>query len=187
MQFKTQKELKSFLLSEGIDLSFWGKNEANSLEAFYLELQRGESQLEKKFDGLHRFCFGAQIIIRYRKGEEVLRLVEDKQVLLDGTIRRRVLISSIGEKLLRDEDAQEGAWRALKEELKIKERLPLKIEKPEIKNVLSKAYPGLFSDFHTHTFSTWLPERYFNPLGYKEVQKTKTNYWIWQKEAEGKD
>lgn len=183
MEFANQEELESFLVSQDIDLTAYGQNEAKTLEQLWIEIDRQECSLDHDNEGhLRRKVYGAQIVIRYRQADKTLRLIEDRQVFRDGRERRRTLSASIAEKMQGAEEPLRAAKRALSEELGIAEDIPLQEEPTEAKTVESLTYPGFISEFVIYTYSLWLPDHLYKPEGYIEVQTDKSNYWIWQEE-----
>lgn len=175
-----EQELLALLRSHHIPLHIWGTGEAKTFDHLLSEIQDGEAEVVEEDGKLLRSAEGAVLIVFYKDGARTLRLKEDRQVFKDGREKYRDLETSIGEKMRPSEAAVEAAYRALREELDVTERLEL-IPKPAIiKGPLpSQSFPGLMTRYAMHVFEVFLPKHHFKPEGYVEVQKDKTNYYIW--------
>ena len=176
------EELSRWLRSYGVPIDSWGKGSAKTIEHLASELLEGESSL-KVIDGVVvRFCEGVKIDVRYRGKTGELQLTEEKQIFSDGRERRRGLIG-VSEKMKPGESIHSVGERALQEELHIHEKVDLGVPSVEHSDGQSTSFPGLFSIYTTHTFTTYLPETLFRPEGYVEVQPDKSTYFVWKEVA----
>lgn len=179
----TATEILAMLTVKRIDISQWGRGEAKDFDSLVREIQNGECQLARDNGSVLRLANGVTIDVYYTgtTGQKQV-LVEERQVFHDGRTRHRHPVTSLGEKLRRGEDELEGAYRALREELGIDERLPLRRISYHIKGPHpSRSYPGLQSVFRTTHFVVDLPEHWYQPAGYIEIQSDKRSYFVWQR------
>jgi hypothetical protein len=176
------EELSRWLQSHGVSTERWGKGSAKTIQHLASELLEGESYL-KVIDGVVvRICEGVKIDVRYRGKSGELQLIEEKQVFRDGRERRRGLIG-VNEKRKPGESILTVGERAIQEELNLHEKVNLGVPSLEHLNGESTSYPGLFTMYTTHTFITYLPEWFFRPEGYVEVQPDKSTYFVWKEVA----
>jgi len=175
-------ELLVFLQDHNVPLHEWGTGEAKTFDHLLLEISLGESELTEKDGKVLRSAEGSMLNVYYYDGQATWVLIEEKQVFTDGRSRTRNLDPAIGEKMRPGETPEDGAYRALSEELGITEKLPL-IPKPlRMKGpVPSQSYPGLWSVYSMHIFDVFLPEHLYKPEGYEENQSDKTSYFVWEK------
>jgi len=179
-----RKELLSLLQAYNIPLNEWGVGKAKTFEHLLSELESGEAEIVESKVGLLRSSQGAILTVFYTDGISTWRLKEDRQVFKDGREKRRDLGNemSIGEKMHREEDPVEAAYRALREELSITERVELHVKPHKTKGpVASESYPGLMTYYTMNVFEVFLPKHLYKPEGYIERQKDKTNYYVWIK------
>jgi len=177
----TKEKLETLLRSHGVPLGKWGVGHAKTVEHLLAEVASGESFLNIKDGQIVRDVISVAMSIYYQRGEEVLRLMEEKQVFTDGHERVRNDLVSMGEKMNPGENPEDAMHRALREELKI-EGLQSVIERPTIvEEIPSGSYPGIFSKHIRYRYDVVLQEKDFKPEGYVEVQPDKTTYFIWKK------
>lgn len=111
-------ELSQMLLEDGIDLSLWGKPGVKSVADLLAELDAGESELKRDGSGLlWRVANGLGLDVFAMVGNERYYLVEDHQEFTDGSVLRRNISTSLGEKIKEGESIEEvvarpagGAW-----------------------------------------------------------------------------
>ncbi len=175
-----EQELLALLQAHNIPLNEWGVGEAKNFNHLLSEVQSGEATVVEENGNLLRSAEGAVLVVYSTDGKRTWRLKEDKQVFKDGREKRRELETSIGEKMRPDESAVEAAYRALREELKITERLALTPKPSIIKGpVSSQSFPGLMTRYVMNVFEVFLPQHLFKSEGYIECQEDKTNYYTW--------
>lgn len=175
-------ELIHLLFEHNVPIHTWGIGKAKTLEHLVREIESGEAVVENKNGKLQRTAYGAVVNIFYTIGTTIWKLAEDKQVFMNGRVRRRDIDTSIGEKMLPNENPLDAAYRAFEEELGIKEKLDLKYLGEKIKGPIpSISFPGLLSLYYMHAFEVWLPAHLYMPWGYKEIQLDKTTYFTWVK------
>ncbi len=173
MEF-TEQTLRSRLLSLGVHLELWGKDEAKSVEHLVEELNAGECVL----DGKVRTIRPVVLDVWYLR----MQLRETFQIFSDLRVRVRELkFGSVGEKLRIGEGAKAGAWRALREELGVKNRHDTYIDPlpGDEWEELSSSYPGLVTRNIQSRFLVRLSKTYYNPEGYVERQKDKSTHFHW--------
>lgn len=178
----TLESLNAYLISHQVPTSEWGKGESKKLEHLLKELNKGECKLIESEDGsLVRVVRGVGINIFYKSGEgKLLKLKEDRQVFSDGRTRRRVLSTSVGEKLQPGETPEQAATRTLEEELQIFGYSFSDYETVDKDLVISTSFPGLYTRNTIHVFDRFLEDKDFREEGYIEIQEDKTSYFLWE-------
>ena len=140
----------------------------------------GETILEEHHGSLRRALSLVSITVISPHGEH---LVEDRQVFMDGRVRRRGL-DALAEKFKPGEDPTEAARRALEEELGLSPRVVELLHFSEgsrtEKVEASPSYPGLTSVYRTTHFTVTLPLEAYKSDGYVEHQADKCTYFLWQ-------
>lgn len=178
----TINELAEFLESRKIPYGEWGTGESKTLEHLLTEINSGEARLQDtENDRILRIVTGVVINVFFQQGQDILKLIEDKQIFVDGRERRRNLSTSIGEKMKTGESPDAAANRALREELGI---VGVAISNTGVENrepIPSTTYPGLWTKNTFYVYEAQLPPHHFRPEGYVEIQDDKTSYFIWQK------
>lgn len=193
----TPKSLTDFLRTNHIPVEKWGTGDAKTVEHFLKEIQDKETILVPGENGelLRRVnVTGVNVIYVDFKGN-TYRLHEEKQVFHDGRVRQRTLEASLTEKMVPGETPEEAAYRALEDELQqLTDRFgkgwsqKLRLSEFVVKNVPveSPSYPGVKSEYVLHTTEVKLPFEFYRPIGYQELQKDKTNYFVWERIAKTK-
>jgi hypothetical protein len=164
-----------------IDYKLWRKD----VEDLFEELKLGESSL-LLFDGeLRRNVKSVFVGVTSPDGK--LRLVEDRQVFHDG--RKDVIrgVKGVFEKQEAGESSEEAAIRGLKQELftgiEIDDSQLVLIPNDnltDLVSVVTSAYEGLKTINDTTRYDVLLPQNLYLVEGYKEVQKKKTTYFVWE-------
>lgn len=174
--------LEQQLQEAGIDVSRWGWGEAKTLEHLQKEIENGETILVigEKGELLRMVVVcGADIYYVSPDGKRY-RLKEEKQVFKDGRERKRDLGQAVSEKMKPDEDPRDAMIRGIREELGIQGDISLVQTGTDEQLLSSPSYPGLQSQYIRHKFEAILDKSQFRPEGYKEEQKDKTTYFIWE-------
>lgn len=177
------EDLRNLLEQSGIDTSTWGQGPTKTIEQLQKEIDEGEAVLIKSETGeIIRKISLACVDVYYKNSDgKMFFLREDKQVYLNGSERKRTLKSSVTEKMKAGEDSFDAAKRGLIEELGIEGNLNVEfIEKVNDEEEIISAYPGLKAKRTKEIFKILLDETQFSPEGYKEVQKDKTTYFVWE-------
>lgn len=178
--FSSIEILNSYLRARGIDTASWGTGESKTLGHLFEEVCSGESELvETKDRKLLRLVRGVGINVFCQTRTGILKLLEEKQVFADGRIRIRNLSTSIGEKLKPGESPEEGALRALKEELKIYTEYSFSNFEERNWEVKSTSFPGLRTKNNFYITNLFLKNKDFHKKGYVERQEDKTSYYTW--------
>lgn len=172
--------LKDYLLKFNIPLGEWGKGYAKTLNHLLDEIKSKECVLKEEGVLVREIEFVMCQIFYYSEGT-TLKLVEEKQVFLDGRTRVRKKESSVSEKMKIGEDPKESLIRGIEEELGIF------LEEDQIEELKgideeeeSDSFPGLMTRYKGHSFNCFLNKSQFNPEGYIETQKDKKTYFIWE-------
>ncbi|MEK9184711.1 MAG: hypothetical protein AAB866_00920 [Patescibacteria group bacterium] len=178
----TLEKLKEKLEKAGINTQKWGKNGTKTVQHLLDEIINRETKLTTNTErNLVRFIRVVAINVYYHVDDKYAwKLVEEKQQFTDGTTKCRNIDTSLGEKIRENENPNESAIRALKEELGF--------EMPYVLNPLgvilrkkdSEFFPGLLSAYETYFFSCSIPQRLFKAKGYVEKKAEKRIFFIWR-------
>lgn len=175
--FESFKEnLKSTLIRFNIPVENWGKGKAKSIEHLQKEIDNKETTLDIINDELIRTVYVVAVAVEYNNK----RLIEDKQEFNDGRVRRRGT-RRCGEKCIVGESPEESAVRCIQEEIGIKDVTINDFTNKEVEKLerMSMSYPGLKSIYYATLFTYNMPEKFYKPEGYVEVQSDKKTYFIW--------
>lgn len=174
-------EFLDMLKEMGVPIDLYGTGKYKTVGHLWQEIKEGETKLEIEDGNLVRRVefVGARIL--YKKGEQWIRLYEDRQVFKDGRIRRRANMPySAAEKFKSGEDPKMVIVRGVEEELGIKlsESQFVFYNKNEIEN--NDDYPGIKSIHTGHEFLVILNNEQYKEEGYTESQKDKDVYFVWR-------
>ena len=177
----SEREIRALLAAHHIDFSSWGLRGSKSIEELLVEIHSGEATLMEIDGVLVRRVDGVSVDVFAEIEGEVRRLVEDRQIFAsDGTVRRRNLSTSLGEKKKAGESALPAMVRALKEELGLDvDEAHITVGEESRATAPSKAYPGLMTDRGMTRGVVVLPSELYVPEGYTERQLTKEIYFTW--------
>lgn len=178
----TATKLKVLLELADIDLATWGTGSAKTVDHLLREIDSGESEVTFSPDGTaqRRVRVAWVDVLHFDANGNVYQLYEDRQEYSDGRVRKRELGSSLGEKFLPSEEPLEAAVRALSEELGITDYASLHSIGSKQTTHSPDSYPGLESQYDTHSFVAVIEGDAYNPDGYVEVQTDKSNYYSWR-------
>lgn len=186
---RTAEESRAILEKVGLPLDTWGVGPTKTFEDLWEELRLGEAWLDipgeenrDQYGEVIRVTHVLAINVFCEVEGKVWRLCEEKQVFKDGRgERRRELISSLAEKIRKDEDQEDAVVRALQEELGV-------LHTP--RNVMydgsdemwkrTQTYPGLSSQLLLEKYTVLLHPDDFQPDGYVEDQVEKQTFFIWE-------
>lgn len=172
-----------YVLHEGnIPIDEYGTGAAKTVEHLLNEIHEEESIISVDSKGtVHRTLRVVWIdVLCTLSNGQTYRLKEDRQEFKDGRTRKRVLQSSLGEKLKATEDANTTVYRAAQEELGIQSLEKVEHIDDEEETYVSGTYPGIQSTYAIHKYVAVIHESDFKPEGYVEHQSDKSNYYIWQ-------
>lgn len=184
--------LRRILDDAGFPLEKWGEGPTKTYQDLWDEIADGESELTCPETFEERNAYGDIIRRTNVLGIDVFaevggvqyRLREDRQVFKNGKgERRRDLITSIGEKIKRDEDHGTAVLRAIQEELGVSDILS--VEQGETTELwkITPTYPELPSKLDIYKYSVTLGPEAFRPEGYIEDQETKQIFFVWDQVA----
>jgi hypothetical protein len=175
----TIEDLERLLADCGVPIEEWGQGAAKTTHHLLEEVRAGETELSVTSEGeLERRVSVLWLDVLSADGS--WHLLEEKQVFKDGRERRRKLSSSLGEKMTPGEGVEEATYRALAEELGVTGVEQLDYLGNEQTTHTPDSYPGLSSHYDTHTVRVHLSPESYDPAGYREVQKDKTTYFVWE-------
>jgi hypothetical protein len=173
--------LVTFLMAHGVPLSEWGKGKARSVNQLLEEIESSEAEINAKEGKVIRTIQVVLIDIFFLEGERPLKLFQDRQEFKDGRVERRDYPSSVSEKVRGFESPIQAALRGLREELGITTGVSLDLVPPDIEpSEPSIHFPGIETQRKLFKYEVILPKELFKPDGYVEVQKDKTNYFVWK-------
>jgi hypothetical protein len=179
-------EVDCLLQQYQIPISVWGQGVSKTINHLYHDVAEGEVALEIQDGKLIKKEKGVGIDIYFHTNGKTYKLEEARQEFVDGRVRERKIRTSLGEKMKPGETPVTTARRALNEELGfanaqslIPDVMEYGVENRSPTN--SKSYPGLVSQRTVYTFTIDLPEKYYQPKGYMEIQPDKTTYFIWNR------
>lgn len=180
LTIESEIALQKLLETQNIDTTNWKK----TVGQLYKETQEGETAFSLEGGELIRHTNAVFVEIVSPNGKQ--QLAEIRQVYHDGVRPDNIRNSPmIGEKLTNDEDPETGAIRGFCEELFSGKNIDTnKLIANEISSKLPTkrdTYPGLTTRADVTCFALQMPEEYYNPDGYQEVQeeKGKTNVFEW--------
>jgi len=177
------EDIVQLLKQYGVPYETWGTGGTKFVSDLLTEILEGEATLEDREGVLMRKVDGVGLDV-FAKIDGVMHyLVEDRQVFAsDGTVRRRHLSTSLGEKVKPGEAAEVAMVRALLEELGVEmDASEVKVGDTSHKIVPSNSYPGILVDRALTMGVVTLSQDQVNPEGYVEHQPHKDNYFIWQR------
>lgn len=176
-------EVTTLLTSQGIDVSEYGKGEAKTLDHLTNEVLGGEAALlvEENGELCRKIRIAAIHVLYLDDVGDWWELYEDIQKFADGRKRTRKLPQSLSEKLVANENIDEAVFRALEEELGIKEALVASYDLGvSVSRRVSQSYPGLTTSTEINEYIAVLdPESIRDE--YQEVQADKTTTWLWRR------
>jgi hypothetical protein len=177
-----QSSLEDYLKQFGIPVEEWGKGYAKTVDHLLWEIESKECNLVEENETLIREIEFVMAEIYYSDDDGDYKLIESKQIFVDGRTRSRKKDSSVSEKIKMGEDPVESLKRGIMEEL----GLSLDDSQIESKGIIneeevSNSFPGLTTRYKGNNFVCYLNEDQYNPDGYQEVQKDKTTYFSWVK------
>ncbi|MEO5949211.1 MAG: NUDIX domain-containing protein [Candidatus Saccharimonas sp.] len=151
-------------------------------EDLLTEISEGETTLEDREGVLVRIVDGVGLHVFASMDGHMYKLREDRQVFKrDGTIRRRGLSTSLGEKIKKDETVVQAMVRALSEELGILvSEEAMTVGETSREMVESDAYPGIMTDRGLTYCVVTLTQAHVRPEGYVERQPDKDNFFVWE-------
>jgi hypothetical protein len=181
LTFNSLEDLTSLLAEYSIDTTNWKKSPAQ----LFKEIQIGESALaiNPSKRGVERHTNAVMVCVISPDGTE--QIMETRQDYHDGRPSNMRQIPLLGEKLIPKENQAQGCKRAIVEELLgdrvvdegllVPQRLAVKLP------TKSPTYSGFIDKAKVGSFEIRMPEAYYNPNGYTEIQldKGKTNVFEW--------
>ena len=176
------QEVVDLLARHDIDTSMWGTGAAKSVSELAQEITEGESILVDDEAGLTRVVKGIGMDVFAEVNGERYILVEDRQELANGTIKRRELSTSLGEKTKIGESLNDVIARALAEELgiDISDAAVDITDHTTIGEHQSASYPGLATLTILRYVRVCIGPSQFVAEGYVELQPSKSVHFVWQ-------
>jgi len=149
--------LKKLLAEFGISTKSWGKGKAKTLADLLEEIRKGESQLVVGKNGIVRVVSIVKLHVYDPNYPGRGYLVESRQQLPDGRVRRRRRQPS--EKIKGGEPAKSAAVRGLREELRMRGGYVLFRGTLRTENTPNPSYPRLPCRYIIHKFNVALEFR----------------------------
>lgn len=176
------EQLLKVLLNAGVPVEEFGTGVAKTVHHLLAEVQDGESIIKVMPNGeILRELSVVWVDVSYvHPSGDTYRLREDRQEFKDGRVKRRILQSSLGEKLKPEENPEVAVFRALEEELGVTDVEGVEYVDSEEKTLIPDTYPGVTSSYKFYKYATTIGDAAFKPEGYIEEQSDKTNYYVWE-------
>lgn len=172
-------ELKTWLISQNINLSQWGHDNAKRVTDLWQEVKHGETVLRSNPT---QRCVRVVSVLIQQKNQ---RLFEVAQRLQDGRTRYRNRPPS--EKMLPHETAESAAIRCLQEELGVTaEQITILNDtyRYEVRHLDSPSYPGLPSKIELHTIMASIPSLPSQKFTTQNIPSShdpvRQHVWAWQ-------
>lgn len=170
--YDSYKKLLNILSIYSIDTNDWHHQQGNkTIEELFTEIKEGESTLEIINQKLVRLLKVSSIDVKFKLGNQYFQLVEDQQIFLSGVVRKREL-STITEKLQKDELPLVGAYRGLEEEIGLKIDSGLVFEGQTTWEKFAPSYPNLLTIYQLFNYSIILGEKDLKNIRFSEFQET---------------
>lgn len=164
----TRKTLTKILREYQVNSDDWNHEQGNkTIDELVEELKNGESKLEIIKGELTRLVRVSSIDVRFKLGTQYFQLVEDKQILFSGAVKKRDL-STITEKVKADEDFLTGAYRGLEEEIGLEIETGLKFIEETNFQRYSPHYPNLNSHYQVFNYQLILREKELGLIRFSE-------------------
>jgi hypothetical protein len=171
------KQLETLLTDHNITLEQWSYDlGTKTIDDLYKELTTGESILEIRGNQLVRITRIASIEVKVKLGEKTFTLVEDKQIFLTGSVRKRGL-RNISEKITQDETPESAAYRGLKEETGLNTNKPLSFLGERETQNQSSSYPGLYSIYQIFNYQITLDQEDLKSMNFFEYRNNKITFF----------
>ena len=173
--------LIQLLNSYQIPISEWGKGYAKTIDHLQKEIDNKECNLVDEDGVLIREIEIVMCEIIYNEEGKTYKLIEEKQIFVDGRTRTRDKESSMSEKMKIGEDPLQSLIRGIEEELGITiDETQIQKQKNVYEDGTSNSFPGLMTRYKGHNFYCELTKEQFNPDGYIETQSDKKTYFKWK-------
>ncbi len=180
MENQVPRLVQSVLRVHGISTEGWHPPN-KTVSQLCAEIASGEAVLYVSGGELCRKIRTLAINVFCEQGGKIYYLVETGQIFADGSVRKRDLLSSLGEKIkTQDVPDTYQVLRALQEELQITRFQQCVSSGEVIKTSISQSYPGLTTKNILYFFEVFIHPEDFKPGGYLEVQQDKTTYFRWE-------
>ncbi|MBL1210347.1 NUDIX domain-containing protein [Geminocystis sp. GBBB08] len=169
--YNSYEKLVNLLSKYDIDTNNWHHQHGNkTLEELFTEIIEGESSLEIINQQLVRLLKVSSIDVKFKLGNNYFQLIEDQQIFFSGVVRKRDL-STITEKLKKDETPLKGAYRGLEEEIGLKIESGLIFEGETTWEKFAPSYPNLLSVYQLFNYSIILGEKELKNVRFSEYQE----------------
>ncbi|BAQ61603.1 hypothetical protein GM3708_2009 [Geminocystis sp. NIES-3708] len=169
--YNSYEKLVNLLFEHNIDTTNWHHQYGNkTLEELFTEIEKGESTLEIINEKLVRLLKVSSIDVKFQLGNKYFQLIEDQQIFLSSVVRKREL-STITEKLTKNEIPLMGAYRGLEEEIGLKIDSGLVFEGETTWEKFAPSYPNLLTTYQLFNYSIILGEKELKKIRFSEFQE----------------
>jgi hypothetical protein len=170
--YNTNEKLLNLLSEYNIDTNNWHHQQGNkTIEELFIEIKEGESKFKIINQKLVRLLQVSSIDVKFKLGNKYFQLIEDQQIFLSGIVRKREL-STITEKLKKDEFPLVGAYRGLEEEIGLKINSGLIFEGETSGEKIAPSYPNLLTHYQFFNYAIILGEKDLKNIRFSEFQET---------------
>ncbi|MGY6528514.1 MAG: hypothetical protein ACXITR_01165 [Cyanobacterium sp.] len=164
-------ELNKVLSKHHINTENWlHEKGTKTVRDLHHEIDMGETILRSINGQLFRVVRLVSLLVKFKLGEQLFTLVEDKQIFFAGGIRKRDL-DTLAEKIKVDETPELAVCRCLKEEigLDFDGSFIFLGESEEVKS--SPSYPFLHSIYKVYNYQVILSEKELEFIRFSEYHK----------------
>ncbi len=172
--------LRALLESHGFDTNLWGEGATKTVEALWLEVDEGETEILQIEGELTRRTNVAAVDVEVELSDgRRFRLYEEKQIYRGGATRERSLMTSLAEKIKPGEGIIVAARRAVEEELGISGQISITPGGEQVLEKSSQTFNGMRTQLLLKHAIVKISEDDFKPTGYIEVTSDKSVYFKW--------
>ncbi len=182
-QILDEAEVLTLLRHHSVPTHTWNGKTTKTLAELMHSISSGEAYLATESDSLILHFHVAVGAVKHEINGVWHEIYEDRQILADGSIKRRNFPPGIAEKIrTRHETPIKAVRRGLKEELGFhpKSGYVLSLDgRYTLHNSGSDWFPGLSDLYHRHVYNCFIPQELYR-AEYVERFLTRTIHFLWK-------